>query len=131
MRGLHLHLHRVLQQLGCEFGDTFGVGGRKQQGLALGGALVLALTLMSTVVLKLPEQLALFTAILLVHNTFGAMQDVAIDALVRFLGLTGVADIDRKLVAGEALSPAMRAAARAAVASTGSRRSPRARSPSR
>ena len=31
--------------------------------------------------LKLPEQLWLFTVILLVHNTFGAMQDVAIDAL--------------------------------------------------
>ncbi len=41
----------------------------------------MALTLMSTVLLKLPEQLALFTIILLLHNTFGAMQDVAIDAL--------------------------------------------------
>ena len=42
---------------------------------------MMALTLMSTVLLKLPEQLALFTGILLLHNTFGAMQDVAIDAL--------------------------------------------------
>ena len=42
---------------------------------------LMALTLMATVMLKLPEQLALFTIILLVHNTFGAMQDVAIDAL--------------------------------------------------
>ncbi|HEY2976361.1 MAG TPA: MFS transporter, partial [Burkholderiaceae bacterium] len=42
---------------------------------------LMALTLMSTVMLKLPEQLALFTAVLLLHNTFGAMQDVAIDAL--------------------------------------------------
>ncbi len=42
---------------------------------------LLALTLMSTMLLKLPAQLALFTIILLVHNTFGAMQDVAIDAL--------------------------------------------------
>jgi PAT family beta-lactamase induction signal transducer AmpG len=41
----------------------------------------MALTLMSTVLLELPAQLALFTAILLLHNTFGAMQDVAIDAL--------------------------------------------------
>ena len=31
--------------------------------------------------LDLPAQLALFTVILLVHNSFGAMQDVAIDAL--------------------------------------------------
>ncbi len=42
---------------------------------------LMALTLLSTVLLKLPEQLWLFTAILLVHNTFGATQDVAIDAL--------------------------------------------------
>ncbi len=42
---------------------------------------LMTLTLLSTVLLKLPEQLMLFTAILLVHNTFGAMQDVAIDAL--------------------------------------------------
>jgi PAT family beta-lactamase induction signal transducer AmpG len=35
---------------------------------------------MSTVLLELPAQLGLFTAILLVHNTFGAMQDAAIDA---------------------------------------------------
>ena len=40
-----------------------------------------ALTLLSTVMLELPQQLGLFTIILLVHNTFGAMQDVAIDAL--------------------------------------------------
>ena len=42
---------------------------------------LMTLTLLSTVLLKLPEQLMLFTVILLVHNTFGAMQDVAIDAL--------------------------------------------------
>ena len=42
---------------------------------------LMALTLLSTVLLELPEQLALFTIVLLVHNTFGAMQDVAIDAL--------------------------------------------------
>ena len=42
---------------------------------------LMATTLMSTMFLKLPEQLALFSLFLLVHNTFGAMQDVAIDAL--------------------------------------------------
>ena len=41
----------------------------------------MAVTLLSTAALELPEQLALFTAILLLHNSFGAMQDVAIDAL--------------------------------------------------
>ncbi|HEX6704739.1 MAG TPA: MFS transporter [Albitalea sp.] len=43
--------------------------------------LLMAATLLSTMALKLPEQLGLFTAILLIHNSFGAMQDVAIDAL--------------------------------------------------
>jgi PAT family beta-lactamase induction signal transducer AmpG len=47
----------------------------------LGTQVMMALTLLSTVVLDLPQQLGLFTIILLVHNTFGAMQDVAIDAL--------------------------------------------------
>ncbi|MFO1216927.1 MAG: MFS transporter [Burkholderiaceae bacterium] len=47
----------------------------------IGTQILLALTLLSTVLLKLPEQLGLFTIILLVHNSFGAMQDVAIDAL--------------------------------------------------
>ncbi len=43
--------------------------------------LLMAATLLSTVLLDLPQQLGLFTIILLVHNTFAAMQDVAIDAL--------------------------------------------------
>ena len=47
----------------------------------LGTQLVMAATLAVLVTVKLPEQLWLFTAILLVHNTFAAMQDVAIDAL--------------------------------------------------
>ena len=47
----------------------------------LGTQLIMAATLGMLVFVKLPEQLALFTAILLVHNTFAAMQDVAIDAL--------------------------------------------------
>jgi MFS transporter, PAT family, beta-lactamase induction signal transducer AmpG len=62
--------------------DVFGwrrVGHRR--GWILMTQVVMALTLLSTVLLKLPEQLWLFTIILLVHNTFGAMQDVAIDAL--------------------------------------------------
>ncbi|MCV2362717.1 MFS transporter [Paucibacter sp. DJ1R-11] len=47
----------------------------------LGTQLVMAATLGVLVFVKLPEQLALFTIILLVHNSFAAMQDVAIDAL--------------------------------------------------
>lgn len=42
---------------------------------------LMALSLSGLVVLDLPKQLALFTTLLLVHNTFGAAQDVAIDAL--------------------------------------------------
>lgn len=53
----------------------------RRRGWIIGTQIMLALTLLSTVLLKLPEQLGLFTIILLVHNTFGAMQDVAIDAL--------------------------------------------------
>lgn len=53
----------------------------RRRGWIIGTQVMLALTLLSTVLLKLPEQLGLFTIILLVHNTFGAMQDVAIDAL--------------------------------------------------
>ncbi len=47
----------------------------------LGTQLVMAATLAVLVVVDLPGQLWLFTGILLVHNTFAAMQDVAIDAL--------------------------------------------------
>jgi PAT family beta-lactamase induction signal transducer AmpG len=42
---------------------------------------VMALTLAVLVFIPLPQGLALFTAILLVHNTFAAVQDVAIDSL--------------------------------------------------
>jgi PAT family beta-lactamase induction signal transducer AmpG len=67
------------------FGPVIDVFGSKRlgrrRGWILGTQVLMALTLLSTVMLKLPEQLGLFTAILLVHNTFGAMQDVAIDAL--------------------------------------------------
>jgi PAT family beta-lactamase induction signal transducer AmpG len=53
----------------------------RRRGWIIGTQVLMSLTLLSTVMLKLPEQLALFTVILLVHNSFGAMQDVAIDAL--------------------------------------------------
>jgi PAT family beta-lactamase induction signal transducer AmpG len=57
--------------------DRFG----RRRGWILITQVMMALTLLSTVMLDLPQQLGLFTVILLVHNTFGAMQDVAIDAL--------------------------------------------------
>ncbi|MCV2353103.1 MFS transporter [Paucibacter sp. B2R-40] len=47
----------------------------------IGTQLMMAATLAVLIFLKLPEQLPLFTLILLVHNTFAAMQDVAIDSL--------------------------------------------------
>ncbi len=47
----------------------------------LGTQVLMALTLLATAALELPQQLGLFTLILLLHNSFGAMQDVAIDAL--------------------------------------------------
>ena len=53
----------------------------RRRGWIIGTQVLMAVTLMGTVLLDLPAQLGLFTAILLVHNTFGAMQDVAIDAL--------------------------------------------------
>lgn len=43
--------------------------------------LVMALTLAVLVFIPLPQGLALFTAILLLHNSFAAVQDVAIDSL--------------------------------------------------
>jgi len=53
----------------------------RRRGWILLTQVIMALTLLSTVLLDLPQQLGLFTIILLVHNSFGAMQDVAIDAL--------------------------------------------------
>ena len=53
----------------------------RRRGWIIGTQVLMALTLMSTVLLDLPAQLALFTAVLFLHNSFGAMQDVAIDAL--------------------------------------------------
>ena len=53
----------------------------RRRGWIIVTQILLAATLMSTMLIPLPEKLGLFTAVLLVHNTFGAMQDVAIDAL--------------------------------------------------
>lgn len=53
----------------------------RRRGWIIGTQLLMAATLLSAVWLKLPQQLGLFTAVVLVHNCFGAMQDVAIDAL--------------------------------------------------
>jgi PAT family beta-lactamase induction signal transducer AmpG len=53
----------------------------RRRGWIIVTQILLAATLMSTMLIPLPEKLWLFTAVLLVHNTFGAMQDVAIDAL--------------------------------------------------
>lgn len=43
--------------------------------------LMMAVTILALMAVPLPSGLALFTSILLLHNTFGAMQDVAIDSL--------------------------------------------------
>jgi PAT family beta-lactamase induction signal transducer AmpG len=42
---------------------------------------MLIVTLLACTGLDLPAQLGLLTGVLLIHNSFGAMQDVAIDAL--------------------------------------------------
>ena len=57
--------------------DRFG----RRRAWILSMQIMMVVTLISTMLLKLPEQLALFTIILLIHNTFAATQDVAIDAL--------------------------------------------------
>ena len=52
-----------------------------RRGWILATQIGMVLTLAVLVFVPLPEGLALFTAILLVHNSFGAVQDVAIDSL--------------------------------------------------
>jgi MFS transporter, PAT family, beta-lactamase induction signal transducer AmpG len=42
---------------------------------------MMAATLLALIAVPLPQGLGIFTVILLVHNTFGAIQDVAIDSL--------------------------------------------------
>jgi PAT family beta-lactamase induction signal transducer AmpG len=53
----------------------------RRRGWIIGTQLMLILTLLACTALDLPSQLGVLTAVLLVHNSFGAMQDVAIDAL--------------------------------------------------
>ena len=53
----------------------------RRRGWILGTQLMLIVTLLACTTLDLPAQLGLLTGVLLIHNSFGAMQDVAIDAL--------------------------------------------------
>ena len=53
----------------------------RRRGWILGTQILMVLTLLVASQLDLPAQLGLLTGVLLVHNSFGAMQDVAIDAL--------------------------------------------------
>lgn len=52
-----------------------------RRGWILFTQIMMALTLLALIAVPLPSGLAVFTAILLVHNSFGAIQDVAIDSL--------------------------------------------------
>lgn len=52
-----------------------------RRGWILFTQVMMALTLLALIAVPLPSGLWIFTAILLVHNTFGAIQDVAIDSL--------------------------------------------------
>ena len=53
----------------------------RRRGWILGTQIMLIITLLACTGLNLPAQLGVLTGVLLVHNSFGAMQDVAIDAL--------------------------------------------------
>ena len=53
----------------------------RRRGWILGTQIMLIVTLLACTSLNLPSQLGVLTLVLLVHNSFGAMQDVAIDAL--------------------------------------------------
>ncbi|AMO22390.1 hypothetical protein GCM10027034_27340 [Ramlibacter solisilvae] len=52
-----------------------------RRGWILFTQIMMAVTVLALIAVPLPGSLALFTAILFVHNTFGAIQDVAIDSL--------------------------------------------------
>ncbi|RZL06085.1 MAG: MFS transporter, partial [Rubrivivax sp.] len=52
-----------------------------RRGWILGAQSMMVLTLLALTGLDLATQLGLFTAVLVVHNLFGAVQDVAVDAL--------------------------------------------------
>ena len=53
----------------------------RRRGWILGTQIMLIVTLLACTSLNLPSQLGVLTSVLLIHNSFGAMQDVAIDAL--------------------------------------------------
>lgn len=53
----------------------------KRRGWILGTQIMLIVTLIACMGLDLPSQLGVLTGVLLVHNSFAATQDVAIDAL--------------------------------------------------
>ena len=53
----------------------------KRRGWILITQSMMILTILAAIAIRLPEQLGLLTAVILVHNVFGATQDVAIDAL--------------------------------------------------
>jgi PAT family beta-lactamase induction signal transducer AmpG len=53
----------------------------RRRGWILATQIMLIVTLLACTSLELPAQLGVLTGVLLVHNSFGAMQDVAIDAL--------------------------------------------------
>jgi len=53
----------------------------RRRGWILGTQLMMIITLLACTGLNLPAQLGVLTGVLLIHNSFGAMQDVAIDAL--------------------------------------------------
>src|SRR6185295_14992146 len=52
-----------------------------RRGWILGTQLMLSATILMLIPIPLPSGLWHFTAILLIHNSFGAIQDVAIDSL--------------------------------------------------
>jgi PAT family beta-lactamase induction signal transducer AmpG len=53
----------------------------RRRGWILGTQIMLIVTLLACTGIHLPAQLGVLTGVLLIHNSFGAMQDVAIDAL--------------------------------------------------
>ncbi len=53
----------------------------RRRGWILGTQVMLIATLLACTGFDLPAQLGVLTGVLLIHNSFGAMQDVAIDAL--------------------------------------------------
>lgn len=70
------------------------VGSRR--GWILFAQLMMVVTLLALPGLALPGQLGLFTAVLVLHNLFGAVQDVAVDALA----VTTLHDDERAFASG-------------------------------